>query len=145
MLSIRNVDTQTDYIKMRTLRFIGMAIVAVIMSINFAACSDDDEKEATTTIEGTWKYTSSSDEDLRSGTFTFKNDGGLVWNDGEETSSNCSYTLSNNKLKIVLNQDDYIEGTITISNNQATFKYTWHDYAGEWNDDTEYTMTLVKQ
>lgn len=130
---------------MKTLRFIGMAIVAVIMSINFAACSDDDEKEATTTIEGTWKYTSSSDEDLRSGTFTFKNDGGLVWNDGEETSSNCSYTLSNNKLKIVLNQDDYIEGTITISNNQATFKYTWHDYAGEWNDDTEYTMTLVKQ
>lgn len=30
---------------MRTLRFIGMAIVAVIMSVNFAACSDDDEEE----------------------------------------------------------------------------------------------------
>ena len=34
---------------------------------------------------------------------------------------------------------------ITISKNQATYKYTWHDYAGEWDDDTEYTMTLVKQ
>lgn len=31
---------------MRTLRFIGMAIVAVIMSVNFAACSDDDEEES---------------------------------------------------------------------------------------------------
>ena len=34
---------------MRTLRFIGMAIVAVIMSVNFAACSDDDEEESTPT------------------------------------------------------------------------------------------------
>jgi uncharacterized lipoprotein YehR (DUF1307 family) len=52
---------------MKTLRLIGMAIVAVIMCVNFAACSDDDEEEANATIEGTWKYTSSSDEDLRSG------------------------------------------------------------------------------
>ena len=28
---------------MKTLRFIGMAVVAIIMSLNFAACSDDDE------------------------------------------------------------------------------------------------------
>ena len=34
---------------MRTLRFIGMAIV--IMSVNFAACSDDDEEESTPTTE----------------------------------------------------------------------------------------------
>ena len=38
-----------------------------------------------------------------------------------------------------------IEGTISISGNQATYKYTWHDYAGEWDSDTEYTMTLIKQ
>ena len=77
--------------------------------------------------------------------FTFKSNGGLIWDDGEESSSNCSYTLNGSNLKIILNQDDYIEGTITISKNQATYKYTWHDYAGEWDDDTEYTMTLVKQ
>ena len=28
---------------MKTLRFIGMALSAVILSVNFAACSDDDE------------------------------------------------------------------------------------------------------
>lgn len=48
-----------------------MALIAVIMCVNFVACSDDDE-EANATIEGTWKYTSSSDEDMRSGSFTFK-------------------------------------------------------------------------
>ena len=34
-----------------------MAIVAVIMSVNFAACSDDDEEESTPTTEnivGQW-------------------------------------------------------------------------------------------
>ena len=30
---------------MKTLRFIGMAIVAIIMSVNFVACSDDDEED----------------------------------------------------------------------------------------------------
>ena len=30
---------------MKTLRFIGMAIIAVIMSVNFVACSSDDNDE----------------------------------------------------------------------------------------------------
>lgn len=130
---------------MKTLRLIGMTVLVVVMCMNFVSCGDDDDEDKSPTIEGIWKYTSSNDEDLRSGSFTFKNNGGLVWNDGEETSSNCSYTLNGNKLKIVLNQDDYIEGTISISNNQATYKYTWHDVAGAWNDDTEYIMTLKKE
>ncbi|TGX98520.1 hypothetical protein [Bacteroides muris (ex Afrizal et al. 2022)] len=130
---------------MKTLRFIGMALIAVIMCVNFVACSDDDDEETNATIEGTWKYTSSFDEDMRSGSFTFKSNGGLIWYHGEESSSNCSYTLNGSNLKIILNQDDYIEGTIAISKNQATYKYTWHDYDGKWDDDYEFTMTLVKQ
>ena len=31
---------------MKTLRFIGMAIVAIIMSVNFVACSDDDDDKS---------------------------------------------------------------------------------------------------
>lgn len=122
----------------------GMVLVAIVMSVNFAACSDDDD-ESGTSIEGTWKFTSSTDEDLRSGSFTFKSDGSMIWDDGEETSSNNTYALKGNNLKIVLEQDDYLEGTISISGKQATYKYTWHDNDGKWNDDTEYTMTLVKQ
>ena len=37
---------------MKTLRFIGMAIIAIIMSVNFAACSDDDDDNP---IVGTWR------------------------------------------------------------------------------------------
>ena len=31
---------------MKTLRFIGMALLAVVLCVNFAACSDDDEDAA---------------------------------------------------------------------------------------------------
>lgn len=39
---------------MKTLRFIGMAVVAIIMSLNFAACGDDDEEIDVNQLEGTW-------------------------------------------------------------------------------------------
>jgi len=42
---------------MKTLRLIGMAIIAVIMSINFVACDDDDEDSNTidtSSLVGTW-------------------------------------------------------------------------------------------
>lgn len=46
---------------MKTLRFIGMAIIAVIMSVNFVACSsdDDDENESNSPLVGTWMMTKS--------------------------------------------------------------------------------------
>ena len=37
---------------MKTLRFIGMALVAIMMSVNFAACSDDDDDNS---IVGVWQ------------------------------------------------------------------------------------------
>ena len=41
---------------MKTLRLIGMAVIAVIMSVNFVACSDDDEdKGSSNPIVGTWQ------------------------------------------------------------------------------------------
>lgn len=44
---------------MKTLRFIGMAIIAVIMSVNFAACSSDDENKSDSPLVGTWMMTKS--------------------------------------------------------------------------------------
>ena len=46
---------------MKTLRFIGMAIIAVIMSVNFVACSsdDDDENKSDSPLVGTWIMTKS--------------------------------------------------------------------------------------
>lgn len=43
---------------MKTLRFIGMALFAVLMCVNFAACSSDDDEEVEPTTKslliGTW-------------------------------------------------------------------------------------------
>lgn len=38
---------------MKTLRFIGMALLAVVLCVNFAACSDDDEDSLPSSIAGT--------------------------------------------------------------------------------------------
>ena len=44
-------------LKMKTFRLIGMALLAVVMCVNFASCSsDDDEKEISASLEGTWYY-----------------------------------------------------------------------------------------
>ena len=46
---------------MKTFRLIGMALLAVVMCVNFTSCSDDDEEEQgeTFSIEGTWLLQSS--------------------------------------------------------------------------------------
>lgn len=130
---------------MRTFRLLGMALLAIVMCVNFTACSsDDDEKEETgTNIVGTWKYTSSEDG---TGSFTFKSNGGLVWDDGEETTSNHTYQLNGKDLKIIFNDnDDYTLGTFTIAGNKATYKYYWYDYATNKKGDKECSMSLTKQ
>lgn len=42
---------------MKTLRFIGMALVAIIMSVNFVACGDDDDDKSgdAANFIGKWK------------------------------------------------------------------------------------------
>lgn len=56
MLSHWEHGSTNRFIQMKTLRFIGMAIIAVIMSVNFMACSDDDEDTPPTSenIAGQW-------------------------------------------------------------------------------------------
>ena len=130
---------------MKTFRLIGMALLAVVMCVNFTSCSDDDDN-ANSAIQGTQEYTSSTDEGLNSGYFTFKSDGSLIWNDGEDITSNNSYILQLDKLKIILNDnDDYLIGTIVFSGNKATYNDTWHDCDGQWDHDEIHSMMLTKQ
>ena len=62
---------------MKTLRFIGMALFAVILNVNFIACSDDDEKNAESDtlkefIIGTWAQ--DGDNDI----LVIKDDGAVI-------------------------------------------------------------------
>lgn len=76
---------------MKTLRLIGMAIVAIVMSVNFAACGDDDDDVNTADLIGLWEGVSSDSvekengqivdtdtEDLSDLRMRFNSDGTLV-------------------------------------------------------------------
>ena len=118
------------------------------MPMSFVACSDDDDDDETDNeLIGTWKYTvtSDDDDDQETGYFTFKSNGSLTWDDGEEVSSNCYYTLNGTTLKMVFNDDDYTLGTIVIDGTSAVYTYSWYDVDGEWGGEDVEVMTLQKQ
>ena len=84
---------------MRTFRLIGMALLAVVMCVNFTSCSDDDEEEQgeTFNIEGTWLLQSSK---------------GYIENGNDKNTWDESYPdLQETKLEVTKN-----------SNGKYTFK-----------------------
>ena len=90
---------------MKTLRFIGMAIVAIIMSVNFVACSDDDDDIDVSQLEGTWGLV---------------HDTGWEESDGDKDSWDDTHTPNNN------HSDWTYEGnqTISINGNTVTINKT---------------------
>ena len=108
---------------MKTLRFFGMALVAVILSVNFVACSDDDDESSNAaSLVGTWKIVKSvSDE---GGTEEpdcpyWVIDSSTIYSTdevGEEKSDYCSYTYDAEKKTIHLTyiNDGSDWGTLTV-------------------------------
>ena len=96
-----------------------MAIVAVIMSVNFAACSDDDEEESTPTTENIvgqynreWSH-APKDECEYFGNLTFRADGTYT-----------EYDLDNSELD---------EGKWALSNKLLTLRPIDATYALDLN------------
>ena len=131
---------------MKTLRFIGMAIVAIIISVNFAACSDDDEDDNNPLI-GTWI----NSEGNATMTWTFKANGtGVEKYDDNESGSELhevysfTYTYDINSSILTINygeSDDHGEitedidkYTISINGDVMTTK-----------DETENQLNWLKQ
>ncbi len=131
---------------MKTLRFIGMAIVAIIISVNFAACSDDDEDDNNPLI-GTWI----NSEGNATMTWTFKANGtGVEKYDDNEAGSELhevysfTYTYDINSSILTINygeSDDHGEitedidkYTISINGDVMTTK-----------DETENQLNWLKQ
>ncbi len=60
----------------------------------------------------------------------------------------AKWTQDGNTLKLILGEgepDDYMEGTFTINDKKATYKYSWYDCDGKWGGNSFYTMTLQKK
>ena len=125
-----------------------MALFAVVLCVNFAACSDDDENEPPvkhSTLAGTtWKITARDETGMEGATFAFTPDGNVTVN--PSLWSKVTYSVSDNDLKIVFNDDDYIQGAISINGKTATYKYKWYDIdVGIQGSGTQHSMTLQKQ
>lgn len=129
-----------------------MALFAVLACVSFASCSDDDKDEAKPNeyIIGVWELVSTTDDALTFSTIEFRKDNSiLIIPRGEEGDDDYydTYEINGAQLRINLNVedgivDDYIVGTYALNGNVVTYKYTWHDGAGEWHHDTEQTMVL---
>lgn len=106
---------------MKTLRFIGMAIVAIIMSVNFAACSDDDDDNP---IIGTWR--SEVDSYGYSDSFTFNTDGSGIWqeyrNNNQTDSDTFKYSIDGDKVTFAWTDGETYTSTFSISDNRLTIK-----------------------
>ena len=96
---------------MKTFRFIGMALLAIVMCVNFASCSDDEEEQGETyCTEGTWLLQSSK---------------GYIENSNDKNTWDESYPdLQETKLEITKN-----------SNGKYTFKeYYFQDGSSSWEN-----------
>ncbi len=143
---------------MKTFKLIGMALLAIVMSVSFIACSsDDDDNQETTSISlagTTWKVVSIDNggtnfEDWPGATATFNADGTVTFKP-DTGWGYTRWTLSDNILKLVVGEDaadDYVEGTLSINGNSATWDCYWADVDGKWTnkDKTHAIVHLQKQ
>lgn len=101
---------------MRTLRIIGMAIVAIVMSVNFAACNDDDDDIDVNQLEGTWGLTHAE---------------GYYYEEGEKESWDNPYDPENPTSdceKVVISKG--ADGVYTMVHYEY-YNSQWHPYETE--------------
>ncbi len=118
-----------------------MAIVAVMMCVNFAACSDDDDEDTPNNpLIGTWQETDDKNDYI---IWTFKTDGtgveeGFYQGDFEDPAS-FTYTYDNKTSILVINYDAYAgedfetdSYDVTINGNTMTTKDREYGYKSTW-------------
>lgn len=134
---------------MKTLKFMCMALCAMVLCTGFSSCSKDDDDNkggnASNPLIGTWKVISSDDMDADA-TFTFNSNGTVTTSDKEWNDGGVWYTVNGNTLKIDFRHDDYTYGIYSIDGNTAVYQYSWYDIKEETKDgEYHYSMTLQKQ
>ena len=103
-----------------------MAVVAILMCVNFIACSDDEE-QSDNPIVGTW-ITETPTDDGRYSSITYKADGSCFWKDYKKEdpnyieTDNGKYQVDGNKLSIWWESEKEFDEpwtcTFTISGNR---------------------------
>ena len=140
---------------MKTFRFFGMVVVAILLSLNFIACSDDDGPGNGSSLAGTtWKIVSVIDQDdwyagFEGSSVTFKSDGSVVLGPDDDWSY-ATWSLNEGVLKITFGEeipDEILVGKIIFDGNTATWHCYGEDVNDSYEDNTKYyaILTLRKQ
>lgn len=139
---------------MKTFKFIGMLLVAILFSFTFVACSsDDDNNGSSTSLAGTtWKVASISIQDQydwKGISGTFNSDGTITFSPSTDWNKKWTYAkweLKDGILRFTLGEghpDDCIVGNITFNGNSATWDCYMEDAYGKWSGKEE-THAIVK-
>ena len=106
---------------MKTLRLIGMAIIAVIMSVNFVACDDDEDSDNVSLI-GKWKEDSYIEVTNGVTTHYTPDDGGypyLVFEEKDTYYINVDGSIEEYSSYIY---DENLK-VLTVDNGYSEYKY----------------------
>lgn len=142
---------------MKALKWMGMALLAIVLCVGFAACSsdDDDNNGNGSGLAGTaWKVVNVSGNDdfndwkgftatlNANGSITFAPNAGWAYARWTYDAPTLKFTLGEGSQA-----DDCIVGTLTINGNTAQWDCYWEDADGSWtNKDEEHAiLTLQKQ
>ncbi len=138
---------------MRTFRLIGMALLAIVLCVNFASCSSDDDGEPTQNDDGVvtnqkklTQIKMVDDDGISIWNFSYDSKGRLVFKKGGVTG-NTNYTWGSN---VIMADDNNSTRTYTLSNNlvksisdtddndwsNAIFTYNSNNQLAKVEDDT---------
>ena len=123
---------------MKTLRLIGMAIIAVIMSVNFVACDDDDEDSNTidtSSLEGTWGFVRSAGWEFCTNNI-----------DGEKNTWDKTYDPYNpNTYREKLVIKKLTDNTYSIVYYECEHNSNWQENRGQTGTLNENTIVYKEQ
>lgn len=88
---------------MKTLRFIGMAVVAIIMSVNFVACSDDDDDHTgdKRLVSISWENKQEGYSDIEESKYEYDAQGRIIkdiYTDSDGGYEVTNYTYGDSKI-----------------------------------------------
>ena len=132
---------------MKTLRFIGMAILAVMMCVNFVSCGNDDDDKSgdAASLVGKWKIEKTVDDegafDWDDYPYVMVTESNFYFTDeaGTKKSDNSTYTYdTKNKVinaKYVSSGQTYTIKVTKLTDTELQF---------EWDDEGIVTFTCKK-
>ena len=122
---------------MKTFRMLGMAVVAIMMSLNFVACSDDEKADDyADLIVGTWV-----EDGYYAYTHTFNKNGSYTYQDEDEEAQPMTGTwkVAGDKLYISVSVFGGLESEFVIRELTSS-TLVWYDT--EYENET--ALTRVK-